>query len=130
MPLYFQQSYLSTNFGPLFANTFVSFYEKSWLHNCPSVFKSLLYRRSVDNCYLLFKSLNHVPVFLDYCIFTANILTSLLHPNWKKTESFLVSMLKYLAQMINFPPLFIVSPLSLAFSPISTALFPLLTNAL
>ena len=63
--------------GPLFANIFISFYEKSWLHNCRSVFKPLLYRCSVGNCYLLFKSLSHVPLFLNYSILTANILTSL-----------------------------------------------------
>ena len=38
----------------------------SWLHNCPFVFNPLLYRRYVDDCFLLFKSLNHVPLFLDY----------------------------------------------------------------
>ena len=29
--------------GPLFANIFMSFHEKSWLCNCPSAFKPLLY---------------------------------------------------------------------------------------
>ena len=52
--------------GPLFATIFISFHEKTWLHNCPSLFKPLLYRRYVDDCFLLFKSLNHVPLFLDY----------------------------------------------------------------
>ena len=52
--------------GPLFANIFMSFHEKTWLQNCPSLFKPLLYRRYVDDCFLLFKSLNHVPLFLDY----------------------------------------------------------------
>ena len=52
--------------SPLFANIFMSFHEKTWLHNCPSLFKPLLYRRYVDDCFLLFKSLNHVPLFLDY----------------------------------------------------------------
>ena len=31
-----------------------------------SLFKPLLYRRYVDDCFLLFKSLNHVPLFLNY----------------------------------------------------------------
>ena len=52
--------------GPLFANIFMCFHEKSWLHNCPSVFKPLLYRRYADDYFLLFKSLNHVPLFLSY----------------------------------------------------------------
>ncbi len=29
--------------GPLFANIFMSFHEKSWLYNCPSIFKPILY---------------------------------------------------------------------------------------
>ena len=52
--------------GPLFANIFLSFHEKSWLHNCPASFKPLLYRRHVDDCFLLFRSLDHVPLFLSY----------------------------------------------------------------
>ena len=52
--------------GPLFANIFMLFHEKTWLHNCPSLFKPLLYRRYVDDCFLLFKSFNYVPLFLHY----------------------------------------------------------------
>ena len=52
--------------GPLFANIFMSFHEKSWLHNCPSSFKPLLYRHYVDDCFLLFSSPDHVPLFLSY----------------------------------------------------------------
>ena len=52
--------------GPLFANILMSFSEKTWLHNCPFVIKPLLYRRYVDDCFLLFKSLNYVPLSLDY----------------------------------------------------------------
>ena len=42
------------------------FHEQVWLQNCPSSFKSVLYRRYVDNCFLLYRSLNHVPPFLKY----------------------------------------------------------------
>ena len=52
--------------GPLFANIFMSFHEKTWLDRCPSSFKPLLYRRYVDDCFLLFRSMDHVPLFLDY----------------------------------------------------------------
>ena len=52
--------------GPLFANIFMSFHEKSWIHNCPSAFKPLMYRRYVDDCFLLFTFLHHVPLFLSY----------------------------------------------------------------
>ena len=49
--------------GPLFVNIFLSFHEKSWLHNCPASFKPLVYRRYVDDCFLLFRFLGHVPLF-------------------------------------------------------------------
>ncbi len=52
--------------GPLLVNLFMSFHEKTWLDNCPSPFKPLLYRRYVDDCFLLFRSLDHVHLFLDY----------------------------------------------------------------
>ena len=52
--------------GPLFANVFMSSHEQIWLQNCPSPFKPVLYRRYVDDCFLLFRSLNHVPLFLKY----------------------------------------------------------------
>ena len=52
--------------GPLFANIFMSFHEKTWLSNCPCLFKPLLYRRYVDDCFLLFRSLDHIPLFLNY----------------------------------------------------------------
>ena len=44
----------------------MSFHEQKWLNNCPSSFKPLLYRRYVDDCFLLFRSSDHVPFFLDY----------------------------------------------------------------
>ena len=56
---------LFTN-SPLFANIFLSFHEKSWFYNCPSLFKPLLYRRYVGECFLLFRSLDHEPLFLIY----------------------------------------------------------------
>ena len=40
-------------------------------------------------------------------ILTTSILTSPSHPSWKKTASFLSSMLKYLAQTVNFSSLFV-----------------------
>ena len=52
--------------GPLFANIFLSFHEKSWLADCPSVFKPIFYRRYVDDCFLIFTSRDHVTPFLSY----------------------------------------------------------------
>ena len=44
----------------------MSFQGQKWLNSCPSSFKTLLYRRSVDDCFLVFRSLDYVPLFLDY----------------------------------------------------------------
>ena len=52
--------------GPTFANIFMCFYEKIWLHNCPSEFKPLFYRRYIDDTFLLFREESHVKMFLDY----------------------------------------------------------------
>ena len=52
--------------GPLFANIFLSFYETSWLSNCPSQFKPIFYRHYVDDCFLLFRSSTCILPFLNY----------------------------------------------------------------
>ena len=52
--------------GPTLANAFLSHYEVKWLDECPVHFKPLLYRRYVDDTFLIFKSQEHIPLFLDY----------------------------------------------------------------
>ena len=52
--------------GPLFANTFFSFNELAWLTNCPSEIKPLFFRRYVDDCFVIFRSRDHVRLFEDY----------------------------------------------------------------
>ena len=51
---------------PVFDNVFMSFYCQIWLQKCPSLFKPLLYRQYFDDCSVLFRSLIHVPLFLDH----------------------------------------------------------------
>ena len=52
--------------GPTFANSFLGFHEKIWLDECPLAFKPLLYRRYVDDTFLLFRHPHHIPKFLSY----------------------------------------------------------------
>ena len=52
--------------GPTFANIFMCFHEKNWLLECPSDFKSLFYRRYVDDCFALFKNKDQADKFLNY----------------------------------------------------------------
>ena len=40
--------------GPTLANAFLCHYEKEWLDNCPSHFKPIVYRRYVDDIFVLF----------------------------------------------------------------------------
>jgi hypothetical protein len=45
-----------SSLGPLFANISLTFHETTWLNNCPTKFKHLLYCRYVDDTFLLFHS--------------------------------------------------------------------------
>ena len=48
------------------ANIFLCHHEKKWLDECPVNFKPLLYKRYVDDTFLVFKENEHVGQFLDY----------------------------------------------------------------
>jgi hypothetical protein len=41
-------------------------WENKWLDDCPSNYKPELYRRYIDDTFLLFRDPSHVPLFLDY----------------------------------------------------------------
>ena len=45
---------------PTLGNAFLCHYEKTWLNECPSQFKPVVYRRYVDDIFALFKSKEHV----------------------------------------------------------------------
>ena len=49
--------------GPTLANFFLCYHEKIWLQNCPSEFKPVIYRRYVDDKFLLFRSNHHIEKF-------------------------------------------------------------------
>ena len=52
--------------GPTLANLFMNHMEKKWLEECPLSFKPVLYRRYVDDSFLLFKSIDHLELFHSY----------------------------------------------------------------
>src|SRR6201990_69212 len=52
--------------GPAFANSFLCYYEKEWIRQCPPLFKPLLYRRYMDDCFVVFKEKDHANLFLQY----------------------------------------------------------------
>ena len=52
--------------GPTLANVFLCYHEKIWLQNCPSEFKLVIYRKYVDDTFLLFRSKHHIEKFRYY----------------------------------------------------------------
>ena len=44
----------------------LAFHKTDWLNICPTTFKPLLYRRCVDDSFLLFHFADHVPQFLSF----------------------------------------------------------------
>ena len=60
--------------GPTLTNVFVYYHEKIWLQNCPSKFKPVIYRRYVDDTFLLFRLKHHMKNF--EIISVVNIKTS------------------------------------------------------
>ena len=51
---------------PTLANAFLCHYEKIWLNECPSQFKPVVYRCYVDDIFVLFKSKEHLKLFVNY----------------------------------------------------------------
>ena len=45
---------------------FLSFHERAWFTNCLHKFKPVVYRRYVDDTFLLFRFQSHIPFFLNY----------------------------------------------------------------
>jgi len=52
--------------GPTLANIFMCHYEKICLQDCPTSFKPCKYFRYVDDTLLLFRSSDHIKLFLNY----------------------------------------------------------------
>ena len=52
--------------GPTLANAFLWHYEKEWLDNCPIHFKPIIYKRYVDDIFVLLTSKEHLQLFVDY----------------------------------------------------------------
>ena len=52
--------------GPSLANAFLVYHEKNWLDDCPENIKPLVYRRYVDDIFILCRDVEHHKQFLDY----------------------------------------------------------------
>ena len=52
--------------SPTLANIFLSHLEEKWLEQCPINFKPVLYRRYVDDTFLLFRNTSEINQFFVY----------------------------------------------------------------
>ena len=52
--------------GLTLANAFLCYYEKEWLDNCPIQFKPVIYKRYVDDIFVLFSSKEQLQLFVNY----------------------------------------------------------------
>ena len=57
---------MGSSLGPTLTNAFLCHYEKIWLNECPSQFKPVVYRRYVVDIFVLFKSKEHLKLFVNY----------------------------------------------------------------
>ena len=62
------------------ANLFLCHYEGKWLDDCPASFKPLLYKRYVDDTFLVFKKKEHIDEFCNYL--------NVKHPNIHFTKEY------------------------------------------
>ena len=51
---------------PNFPNTFLKYYEKELLYNCPANFELMIYKRYVHDIFVLFSSKEHLYLFINY----------------------------------------------------------------
>ena len=63
------------------ANAFLCHHEKNWLKDCPPHFQPILYRRYVDDTFLLFRDLSHIQLFWIISILNILIFRSLVKLN-------------------------------------------------
>ena len=52
--------------GPTFANIFSCVHEILWFEKCPPEFRPVIYKRYVDNTFLLFQNINQIEKFKYY----------------------------------------------------------------
>ena len=57
---------MGSSLGSTMANVFLSFYKVKLLEQCSKEFKSIFYRRHLDDIFVLFGSVEHLSKFCDY----------------------------------------------------------------
>ena len=57
---------MGSHLGPTLANVFMCHFENIWLENCPAHFKPFVYRRFVDDTFVLFRTRYNAEKFKSY----------------------------------------------------------------
>ena len=57
---------MASPLGLALAYTFLVYFEKNWLQNCPSDFKPHYYRWYIDDIFVLFTSLEHLVALQNF----------------------------------------------------------------
>ena len=52
--------------GPTFANIFLCNHESLWLNHCPQSIRPLIYKRYIDDCFLIFNNKEQSDLFFQY----------------------------------------------------------------
>ena len=66
--------------GPILANAFLCHFEKQWLSECPPDFLPKVFKRYVDDIFVMFLCQSHLKNFVNYM--------NTKHPNSKFTSEF------------------------------------------
>ena len=73
---------------PTLANAFLVYHVENWLEHCPLEYRSLYYRRYIDNIFVFFNSGEHLKQFQIYLNF-CHLIISFTIENEKDKMSFL-----------------------------------------
>ena len=75
--------------GPTLTSVFLCYHEQIWLENCPLEIKPVVYRRYLDDTFLLFRTRKQIKKFFEYL----NCQHSNLKFTFKVTENNTISFL-------------------------------------
>ena len=67
--------------GTYLSSIFLNILEKNWIKDCPPHFQPILYRRYVDDTFLLLRDLSHIQLFWTISILNILIFRSLVKLN-------------------------------------------------
>ena len=112
--------------GLTLANPFLCHYEKLWLDSYPLEFKPVVYRRYVDDIFVLFKSKDHLLLFAKYLNTRHKSLKFTF--DFEQNNSFSSLDVKIPRGINGFPLQFFVKPRLVKFSRTSTVLSLSLTK--